>query len=81
MEQLPRFNRVMMPGPSVVELLLGYWHHANQYDRKPDGTPTSEIHCLKSAIAPMRELCGLTPAASFTPLMLKAVREKYIAAG
>lgn len=67
-------------GPSVAELLLGYWRHANQYYRKPDGTPTSEIHCLKSALAPVRELFAMTPAQSFTPLMLKAVRERYIQA-
>ena len=69
------------PGPSVAELLQGYWHHAHQYYRKPDGTPTSEICCLKSALTPLREVFGLTPAASFTPLMLKALRQKFIAAG
>lgn len=68
-------------GPSVGELLLGYWRHADQYYRKPDGTPTSEICCLKSALRPVRELFGMTPAQDFTPLMLKAVRQKYIAAG
>lgn len=68
-------------GPTIAELLLGYWHHANEYYRGTDGKPTSEIHCLRSALKPLRQLFEFTPADEFTPLMLKTVRQKYIEAG
>jgi integrase len=67
--------------PTVVELIQAFTTYAEAYYRKPDGTPTDEIHCLKSALKPVREMFGFTPTRDFTPLMLKAAREKYIENG
>lgn len=66
-------------GLSVNELLLAYLRHADQHYRRPDdGTPSSEIHCIKSAVRPLKQLYGHTSAADFGPLSLKAVRQKMV---
>jgi integrase len=67
------------PGLTLNELLLAYWMHAEKHYRRPDGTPTDEIHCLRAALRPLKELYGHTPAQDFGPLALKAVREKMVA--
>jgi len=46
-----------------------------------NGEPTSEIHCLKAAIRPLVDLYGLTAVDEFGPLMLKAVRQKFVENG
>jgi hypothetical protein len=61
-------GRLLAPSPagaselSVNEVILAYWHHAERYYRHPDGTPTSELHCLRTALRPLRQLYGPTPA-------------------
>ena len=62
---------------TVAELLLRYWKFAKGYYRK-DGKPTGEIDNLKSALRPVRELYGSTPASEFGPLALEAVRKKLV---
>jgi integrase len=80
-------GRLLVPSPvgaaelSVNELLLAYWQHAERYYRHPDGTPTSELHCLRTALRPLRQLYGPTPARSFGALSLEAVRNHMIALG
>ena len=37
------------PGPSVDELCISFWRHAEQHYVK-NGKPTSEVHCYRSAI-------------------------------
>ena len=54
-------------GASVNEVMLAFWKHAEQHYRHPDGTPTSEVWCLRLAIKPLRELYGHTPAREFGP--------------
>jgi integrase len=75
-------RRLPAAGPeaclSVNELMLLFWHHAEQHYRHPDGTPTSEISGYKIALRPLKELYGHTPAKDFGPLALKAVREAMI---
>lgn len=66
-------------GLTINELVLAFMRHAEGHYVK-HGKPTSEIHCLKSATRPMIELYGFTPVDSFGPLMLKAIREKMVAA-
>jgi integrase len=68
-------------GPSVAELMLAFMKHAEGYYLKPDGTHTDEIHCLRSALKPLREIYGFTPIRDFSPLMFKAVREAFVAKG
>ena len=68
-------------GPTVAELIRAFFRHADAYYLKPDGTPTDEIHCLNSALKPVRELFGFTPTRAFTPSMLITAREKFIETG
>ena len=52
--------------------------HAKRY--YGDG-PRSECANMRHALRPMRELYGRLSAREFSPLHLKAVREKYLALG
>jgi hypothetical protein len=65
-------------GLSVNELILAYFRHAEQHYRRPDGTTSDELHCIRSALRPLKELYGHTHAADFGPLALKAVRQQMI---
>jgi integrase len=65
---------------SVNELLVKFWAHVEQYYVK-NGRPTSEQHNYKAALKPLRLLYGLTPAARFTPISLKALRQHYVTHG
>jgi integrase len=66
---------------TVNELLVAYWQHASEYYRHPDGTPTSEVHNLKLALRPLRQLYGHTPVERFDSVALEAIREHLIRAG
>jgi integrase len=68
------------PGPSVAALILAFLAYAEQHYIK-NGAPTSEQHCIRAAVRPLRELYGLTPAKDFGPLALKAVRAKMVESG
>ena len=68
------------PGPSVDELCISFWRHAEKHYVK-NGKPTSEVHCYRSAIKLLRELYGRIPAKDFGPLALKAVRAKMVGLG
>ena len=68
------------PGPSIAELVVAFLEHAKTHYVK-NGEPTSEQHCLRAAMRPLRELYGLTPAKDFGPLALKAVRAKMVESG
>lgn len=65
----------------VNELLAAYWNHVEEYYRHPDGTPTIEVHNIKLALRPLRQLYGSTAAAEFDSLALEAVRLKMLNAG
>ena len=67
-------------GPSIAELIVAFLSHAETHYVK-NGEPTSEQHCIRSAVRPLRELYGLTPASQFGPLALKAVRAKMVESG
>src|SRR5262245_12508793 len=69
------------PGPSVNEVLLAFWNHAQQHYRDQDGRPTSEVKEYRDSLRPVRELYDTTPAAGFSPLALKAIRQQMINAG
>src|SRR5262245_51744778 len=69
------------PGPTVNELLLAFWRHAEEHYRHPDGTPTGELDNLRHALRPLRRLYGHTRAKEFGPLALRAVREDMIQTG
>ena len=69
------------PRPSVSELILAYWRHAEGHYRGPDGTPTEELGNIKAALRHLRALYGPTPAADFGPLALHAVRDRMVLGG
>ena len=83
-EWLQRGRQAPPPPPddiTVVEILARYWHHANAYYRRPDGSVTAEVETIRQALRPMRELYGRTPVAEFGPLALETVRQRMIEAG
>ena len=61
-------------------LVLAFMRHADGHYVK-NGKPTSEIHCLKAALRPLVDLFGFMSVDEFGPLMLKAVRQKFVDAG
>lgn len=63
------------------EVLLHYVRHIEQYYRHADGSPTSEVRNVKSAIRWVKNLYGHTLANEFTSLSLEAIRAKMIEAG
>jgi integrase len=69
------------PDLTVNEVVLAFWRHAEQYYRKPDGTPADELANFRDALRPLKDLYGATPAGEFSPVKLKAVRQAMIEAG
>ena len=67
--------------PSVNEVLLAFLRHAAQHYRRPDGTTTNELVEFKLVCRALRELHGHSPANSFGPLALKAVRQRLVDRG
>ena len=78
--KVPRNELETDSGISISELILAFTKHAAAHYVK-NGLPTSEQHCIRSAVRPLRELYGLTPAKDFGPLALKAVRIKLVESG
>jgi hypothetical protein len=67
--------------PTVSEILVAFWKHAEQHYRDVDGKPTQEIVNVKDSIKPVKRLYGKTSARSFGPLALRAVRDAMVRAG
>lgn len=65
---------------SVNEVILSYWRFAESYYVK-NGEGTSELHILRGALRPLKELFGHSLAAEFSPMKLKAVREWMVKDG
>ncbi len=68
-------------GLTVIELIAAFWHHAENYYRKPDGRATSELHVFCSALRVLRRLFGTTSAADMGPKALKIVRDEMVRLG
>ena len=66
---------------SVNEVMLAYLNFADGHYRRADGSATNELDEYKLVARHVRELYGHTAAREFGPLALKAVRQKFIAAG
>ena len=58
---------------TIAELILAYWKFAERHYVK-EGEPTSEQHCIRSALRHVRRLYDDLPAIEFGPLALKSVR-------
>ncbi|MHB1422342.1 MAG: tyrosine-type recombinase/integrase [Gemmataceae bacterium] len=81
-EWLANDRRLPPPGSdktslTINDLLLAYWTFVKRYYVK-DGRPTSEQDTIRQALRFVRKLYGLSPAAAFSPLALKAVRQAMI---
>jgi len=74
-------NRAAAAGISVNELFESFLDHAERHYRGPDGSVTAEVVNFKLAFRLVRENYGLSPAAQFGPLALKAVRQKMVDQG
>lgn len=66
---------------SIDELLAAFYQHAQGYYVGLDGKPTTELDSYRQAMKPLRALYGKTSVEAFGPLALKAVRERFVAAG
>ena len=64
-------------GPTLTELIARFWRHAQAYYRL-DGKSTGEAENFKSALRPLRQQYGATPAAAFGPLSLRALRASML---
>jgi integrase len=64
--------------PTVNEVMLAFWRHAEKHYRRADGTPTQELENLRDALHPLRRLYGSTPAAEFGPLALRAIQQDLV---
>ena len=67
-------------GLTIVEAIARYWRHAKQYYVK-NGRPTAEQACIRAALRFVIALYADTPAAEFSPVSLKAVRNQMVEAG
>jgi integrase len=64
-------------GPTVHEICATYILFAQTYYRK-NGVETAEVDCIRSAMRPLRELFGDSPAKDFESVALRLVRQKMI---
>jgi integrase len=74
----PASRRDAPEGPTVNEVLLAFYRHAEQHYRRSDGTPTKDVREYRAAFRPLKKLYGHTPAKDFGPVALKAVRHKMV---
>lgn len=65
---------------SVAEVFAAFQEHAKKHYCRDDGTKTTEVNEYLIVANHVSELYGLTPAASFGPLAIKAIRQKFIGA-
>lgn len=68
-------------GLTLNEFLLAYVEYAEQHYRGPNGKSTGEAEHVKLVVRHVRELYGDRSVCEFGPLALKAVRQRFIAAG
>ncbi len=79
--QAARPTTVAPARPTVDELILAHWHHAETFYRRPDGTQTAEFAKIKLACRPLRQLYGTTAAEDFGPRAFKALRCSMVDSG
>src|SRR3984957_5191606 len=66
---------------SIAELIQAFKKHAEEYYRRPDGTPTDEVSSFRQSLRPLRTLFGSSLARDFGPLSLGVVRNEKIRLG
>jgi integrase len=63
---------------TVNEIAAAYWRFAKKCRPARPGASHGEIHCLRSALKPLKDLYGHIVVEKFGPLALKTVRERMI---
>jgi integrase len=76
--RLPQAPVISALDLTITELIARFWPYAEQHYRRPDGTTTNELLDFKYSLRPLAHLYGHTPAREFSPLALKAVRQKMV---
>jgi hypothetical protein len=78
-------GRIVVPGSdpqqapvTVAQVIAAFWKHAEVHYRDQDGKVTHEAYEMKLALRPVQHLYGELPAAKFSPLKLKAVRQLMV---
>ena len=72
----PKTKRpVHAAGPTVNELILAYWQHAEKHYGGADRRPTQELENMRNALRPLHKLYGSTPVADFGPLALRTIQQ------
>lgn len=66
---------------TVARLVAAYKAHAEEYYRRPDGTPTKEHVGINYAVTPLAEAFPELPAEDLTPQHLQAVQAKMVKSG
>lgn len=69
---------VALPSFTVADLVVAFWVHVETHYRRPDGTPTNEVRDYRLSLRPLAELYDSLPVAEFSPLKLKAIRQRMI---
>lgn len=67
-----------VPVLTIAALIAAFWKHVEVHYRRPDGTQTSEVDEYRQSLRPLAELYATLPAAEFSPLKLKAVRQRMV---
>lgn len=73
--QLPEKEQATL---TISDLIRRFLEHAAQHYRRADGTPTSEPKDYRQSVRPLRDMYYRLPVETFSPLKLKAVRERMI---
>src|SRR5262245_50650135 len=63
---------------TIDTVVAKFTDHAHLHYRHPDGTRTNEVNNYSQAFKRLTELYGPTHTVEFTPLKLKAVRQRWI---
>ena len=66
---------------TIRELVAKYTEHCKGWYRKPDGSPTTMMDCVRLALRTIEKLYGPLPAPEFGPTQLRAMRGSMIREG
>jgi len=66
---------------TLGQLCLLFTKHADDYYRRPDGTPTGEANNIRGALKHVCMMYRAVPVCEFGPMKLKAVRQRMIDRG
>src|SRR5271157_363513 len=68
-------------GPTINELILAYWQHAEKHYRGTDRRPTQELENMRDALRPLHKLYGSALVTDFGPLALRTIQQSLARSG